>query len=1264
MSKDHDDVRSRNNGNSTLPIFESSRLSMDTTANLNDDLENESDISGSIISQPVNGKHPGSITSYRNSIDAESSFSSSVYFQNFNTTSDEGNVEPSSFSPLGPNSIYELTIASDVARQKRKAEKIQVTLNGGMTTVYNLKTPTTRDIPPIQLEKLENKVRNDDIITKLITDIDEEYKKFDHSYNSLTADTLQKLIDSDKPLHKHSSSDGNVSLGDINEDETIPPIFSDENFRLDDPRIFNQVIGDHNILPGVEDFDSGGISKQSLANNNQLQDKLSHYLDLVEINLIDEISKTSSSFFNTIEDIKDIQNKSNECVEEFQIIKQKLASLENDENKAGLKILDQIIERNNVEKLEASLIQIKYVISVHEAAQISLSQGNNAKCLNNILLAEGLIHGDSSLTSEDSTIHLPKFRYPLIDLSKLPALFHIQSDLQTLKDQCSRGYIIDFNDLLITDLKHHYKNVPLVDTLNRMYYVMDKTKKKYSAKDLNTSYNVIDNSTKEKLKDYVENLAKSGHLSASFQAYQDRIITEIKDIIKFHLPKAGQSLVELSNAPSKSYTSPEPNSSQGEPAAHTSSSLSSSIKALTPKEFERMLVNIFCGLSECLRRLTVHQKVLLDLALSSIPPTEEIDVMVFDLTLAINKAIELTQLRLSRIINVRSEQLADLSVAYYLRFYSLCSAYFQECELINPGYVASGSGNSLNDWAKSHTSYFIYRFHQNCSKNTAHEIDREIWKEVSDPQALSTSQAVVDELIKYSSLSDKDLSHRPEMEEWLSPLVLYDYREMEASTVPEQENKSRLTVGDESFLVPKVVLSSLPQIRDYLIILSVFQNKSDIIETNLLNYLKLINTKTAHAVLNAGATRTAGLKHITTKHLALCIQDIEFHIGLLDNISSAFQGPKPNLPQQQSNNQPEELTIGKVLANFKEHENELCAKLVSIMHDRTKSHCEAATKVDWTQPLSHPVQCHPYMETLVKETTTVAKVLQKYLSETKYSLILLQIFNTYKKLLVECFCTRIPQFKDFNEKHALLKDIDFFRVKLSDLPGYGNSGQVIWENVNALPTLEDARMEEVMRSNIEGERKQNSEIPKSERPSTPQKDDGKEKRPSIPSSEPVEDGQNSVVEVKEHASQPDVSEAPGGQVTGDKEVETIEQQTENTTSNGEEVDYKDSEKEVLGTQDSTIKNDTTKDKDVTDKGDEAEEKVKEAQIPGHDSISAGSNGNTEAPVKTETDEVKETKGKGTESEEKLTEKELASEVKEGKLADETQPDSSRDPEDD
>lgn len=1093
-------MSSDSNSEKNLSSQSPHRLSTDGTVNLNDDLANISEYSsGSFISLPNHKTHrrSGSAISFKNSVDADSSFLSSAYFQILNNhNSQEDSTANDVFSPLGPNSIYELTIASDSSRAKRnRAPKSTVTINGGKTTVNNLRTPTLKDIPQIQLLKLKLKVDSKELEASYINGSEEQYKKFDLSYKLLTEDTLQKFVALDKLSHDNLSASSSISnFPNINDNfqyndetdiESIPSIFLDANFRLDDPRIFKQVIGDFNV------FSENKISdKPTSITNGTLQEELSHYLDIVEVNLIKEISKSSDSFFNTLGDIKVIQSQSENCAVQFHGILDKLKLLEEKECQRGLDILNKVNERKNLEYLESALLQLKYLTSIVDLAKKSFDNGNHVKSLKEVVIAERLIKGlESQDPIEDKQSLYPELPYPPLDISHLPALTKLNTDVQVLKEECSKGYIDNFIDVLLEDLRQHYNNVPNQETLNRMAVSMKKSKI-YDAKSVNNSYMSILEDKKDKLKEFIKNLASSGHLTKAYANYQDRIITEIKDIIKVNLPnsnKLGVSLADMSSVPSRSSSvPPESNNNSLYPPNGTSgNSLSSNIRCMTPEEFEFMLTKIYTSLSECLRRLTAQQKILLDFALIAIPPSSDdsIDVMSLDITFAINKSIELTQIRLTKIINVRLEQTAELPVERYLKLYALSSSYLQECELINPGYIANGAGSSLNDWTRNHVGYFIHKFHLNSLSTLATDCDKEVWREIAQEDVLQEHQLLLDEICEYAEYVENDGKSGFSGDSWISVLDLYDdsNKDKEESIKANKVLNGRLRIGDESFMLPSLSLKSLKGVKEYLIISKVFSNKSSLIETHLLNYFKLMNSKISQSVLNAGATRTAGLKHITTKHIALCIQLVEFNITFLSSLQGISKATRSNSPPTNSH---EEINFTRIISNYKDHENELFSKLVSIMYDRTLNHCAAIVTINLSEPIKHPKQCHQYMETLVKETTTVTNVLSKYLPEIKYSLILLQIFDNYKKLLVDCFCTQVSQLKDFNEKHSLLKDIDYFRVKLSEIPGYGNSGQVIWENVNSLPTIEDTRMEEIMRSNIEGERKQNNSNQNSQRNSS------------------------------------------------------------------------------------------------------------------------------------------------------------------------------------
>lgn len=1044
-------------------------LSIDTSANINEDI--------TWASEYLEGSPKRALESvfsnFRGSIDGGSTIMNAFNILK-QGVADEDERSSTAFSPLGPNSIFELTVASDAARVRQNRRlKHQVTLNGGATTVYNLTKPTNKDIPQIQLHSLKNKVSNAQLTADLVTNVLSDYKGFELSYKALTKEVLQQFSEHQENA---GSLDSDVANGSDEEmRDIIPSVYEDPEFRLDDPRIFREVMENSKVLPDLELSDSTHI-----VHNTEVQEKISKYLDTVEIELIQEISKTSDSFFSTLGDIQTIKSQSADCLTQFHGIMAKMDELEEGQAKIGLNILDLLDERRSVNHLESSVLQIKSVMSSFDKANELFNEGKNSDCLNWIVVIENLLQGvdREDYSDPDSFALYPKFHYPLVPLKNLPALKRVMRDLQRLKQACSQGYIKNFVDLLLENLRYHYKSVSATDTMNRIYISIDRTRK-YSSNPVSRLYTEIDLIVKENLREFINNLSKSGQLVQAFDEYQDKIIAEVKAIIRNGLPNnSAESAMEANSNHSSRASSYPPGTTPLEATPVVGSNggtLSSNIKSLSAKEFNEMMKDIYAKLSECLRRLTIHQKLLLDLSLSSLSPdvSQNMDVMALDITNSINKAIEITQVRLVKVLNVRLEQLGDASVEDYLYLYLLSSAYLLECEFINPVFVATGPGSSLTEWVKNHVAYFLHRFHSNSIKRFASLCDKETWKECISNEVVASAQLVVDELIAYSYYFETGGREGIDGSKWMSLLDFYDNGDPKdssriAPSLPEPTGLPRLEVNGLGYLIPPLVIKVIENTRDYIIISKIFASRATQIESNLLTFFNVVNSRISQAILNAGATRTAGLRHITTKHLALCIQTIEFFTAFLESIQFTYKNLSVEISQ--INPGSDEQSFTGIISHYKDHEKELFSKLVSIMHDRTLNHCIAVTKLDLSQPLKHPQQCHPYMETLVKETITVAKVLGKYLQDKECSTILLQIFDNYKKLLVNCFCTELPQFKDFNEKHSLLKDIDYFRVKLSEIPGYGNSGQVIWENVNSLPTIEDARMDQIMRNNIEGER--------------------------------------------------------------------------------------------------------------------------------------------------------------------------------------------------
>lgn len=83
------------------------------------------------------------------------------------------------------------------------------------------------------------------------------------------------------------------------------------------------------------------------------------------------------------------------------------------------------------------------------------------------------------------------------------------------------------------------------------------------------------------------------------------------------------------------------------------------------------------------------------------------------------------------------------------------------------------------------------------------------------------------------------------------------------------------------------------------------------------------------------------------------------------------------------------------------------------------------------------------METLVKETSTLYKVLSKHLPPPTLLSIMGPVFASYKEKLMDVYST--VELKSEGAKRKMMKDAELFQEKLSKLEGCGSTGEVILE---------------------------------------------------------------------------------------------------------------------------------------------------------------------------------------------------------------------------
>ncbi|GMM38651.1 Vps54 protein [Saccharomycopsis crataegensis] len=1229
---------------------------------MSDEEDNASIITGGV---GYNIGSPSVLSSTRNSFDSLSNYSFVSDTNNSTLNSSSGNAFgiATKYSPLGFNSIYELVSGVD----SRRKNKIAIMINN-KTTKISLGPPTIKDIPQIRLAKAE-KV-DDTEFSEYTMAIEEQFEIFQENRN-LTRSALTTIETNEDQapgeLHK-------------NHIENVPKIYFHQDFRLDDPRTFYKVIDGNEILSTDTDNNQPHpkSNDQFLVNNALLQEKLSWYLDIIEIHLIDEISKSSNSFFNTFNDLSKITENSKVCIAKSQKLLKKFDQLEGNQSELGLKILKNVTKKLNLIKLQQSMVQIHLILKISDFAELVYYKGSNnsgniteESIINNHLdslslinLAEYLISGDlatfeSNLrhivdTDSNNEVFLPnsKFISDLInkfhrifsnadgncairDVSSIQSLQNLKSLLGNLKSKIGTSLNNLFIDFLVNDLKSSLSLAsPNANSIQASLLSLLLENLKFDNKIITEnlksflSTSGIENPTKfgpssnlpidhfkKILIKYLYGLIKSDQIFIFFKNLQEKLVTEFKSVIKFHLPTTplasssyssssslnllGQSDDEkkntvVLNVGTNSFESyhnykdarsrlvnndsletesngsttisnlTNTNSTHGTPTnfGNTNQILVNNLRSMSnPIDFEIILVNIYSNLITSFKRVSFFQKILLDLSLDLIqylPPrpaanesqSEDNMLSNLDLSSTITKIIDIVNKRLFKIVNIKADQISNCSITgfdYFSKFYILNKVFLIKLENLSTSSLSTGllqvdpPPNYLSKFLNKEIYDYYISYTTILKKNTIDIIEADVWKDLSNvaegDQLQRTGQELIHEITQIcdniATTSGKSIAKLPES--WVDIIGFTSYLKtdilkvkkgevleidsaksvlsavntpvMEVSSSPskkkalkkltiktftgysdprasESDHTQEDTNNHTSIVVPQLVVSVLQSIKELLILHLTLGRHHASFPFVLVDLIRLVNSKMRHQILGANATKTTDLKHITAKHLTISSQGLELFIRLIPFVSMIISTiNKTNLNksifkrsqeiQGSSNDDSNSVTVEEEFRNLTQsltdHQNDVFTKLISIMNDRVTNHAIELSKIDFSVPEISTSPCNRYMEVLVKETVTISKVLTKNLPEKQYLIILSEIFNNYKKVMLKEFekfssasnkASRTGKiFRDNFEKMNLLKDIDYFRVKLGDLPGYGESGTVMWEVVNNIKTKEDLDME-------------------------------------------------------------------------------------------------------------------------------------------------------------------------------------------------------------
>ncbi len=819
-------------------------------------------------------------------------------------------------------------------------------------------------------------------------------------------------------------------------------------------------------------------------------------MDTVEVHLISSISTASSSFFAALGSLRDLHVEASASVAKIKALRGDLASLDRNMAVGGLKIVAMRKRRENMRKLGDAVQQLRDVVDAVAQCEEQADKGEIEAALTGLVDVERLIAGENGQPLQ-LNLDTPAGVEPrLVDLRGIKALDGAAEEISFLRQRIGKSFETRFLEALLSDLRRHVDTVSSTSTFQRWDKASQRSRGTHNrAPSSFPAYLQLDESLRTILRANLEGLAQSDSVKTATSSYREAVWKEVKTMIRRHLPSSSdddnESTMSASTQGGRHMTQQE-----------KSSILARNLRALEPEEAEDMLKKIYSNVGEALRRLGTQVKVVLDITSSfdnasavrgvkspMSPPTANMDSYMngvpvppvsrprrptiqqediqqtLDMTNLLGQAVDIAQAQITKILKVRSEQSTRLSLPQFLRYFHLNRLFADECEA-----VSGRGGMALKTVVNAHIKEFVHHAADTERQRLIQGVDADRWDAKdfteSDNQLLSwvieASTRDIEAWTK-SSVIWTDEAPGVDGDHQANGTVING---AENGTPPKDKIRSA-SIDEQKFILPDSALTVLSGIGQFEQLITGIPSMTQEITSSLLEYLKVFNSRCQQLILGAGATKTAGLKNITTKHLALASQALSFVTALTPYVREFVRRHSSGAGSLM-------VEFDKVKRLYQEHQSGINDKLVDIMSGRATMHVNVMKKITWdAQDASLAVS--PYMETLVKETITLHKVLSKHLPEMTVRMIMDPVFSSYREQWGKAFSnvdvrtvtgkerygmlllSRRSRRRFANINIRMLRDAGFFRSRISKLDGSADIGDYLVGIVNAKVVAEKSK---------------------------------------------------------------------------------------------------------------------------------------------------------------------------------------------------------------
>ncbi|KAF2279903.1 Vps54-domain-containing protein [Westerdykella ornata] len=986
----------------------------------------------------------------------------------------------------------------------------------------NHRPPSTKDIPPVTLPNIPHVEPS--AFTSYLSQIGKIYDAFqrakaeseNEASQSLRRDSKKdELTDTlERGMQASSSSTPKLSEGafppaatarpkrrmsgqkrtaaTVTPLSTIPTVYFDENFRLENPRTFDIVSERSEVVrpPHVkssDDIQAGNVlleapqppGRKALATNAILQEKLSWYMDTVEVHLINSISTASTSFFAALGSLRELQSEASDSVAKIKSVREDLTRLDKQMAVGGLKIVEMKRRRQNLKRLADATDQLHGVVLGLSHCDEMVDQGDLEVAAARLGIVERLISGSIDQTEITDTSWIPARLPPtIVDLRRLRALEGVGEGIQQLRYRIGKGFEARFLETLLGDLREHVKSVSAQDTLTR-WVASSQRGRGAEGKIKSTTLPAYMNTTQKfrhELRATLLGLSSSSYTNQASAAFRDAIVREMKVLIRRHLPSStdddAESMTSVSTRSSRVYSQQDKNSI-----------LARNIRAMDPTDAEEFFVNIFTDIGEALRRLSVQVKVLLDVTsgVTTPPPSsgglrsprptvgsiddylgngqyngdarplQEELMQAMDMSSLLGQAVDAAQTQITKLLKVRSEATASLPLDRFLRYFNLCRLFADECEA-----VSGRSGTALKGVVNIHITEFVAKFADIEKQTLIQAMDSDRW----DPTDFNDADMAVLSRILGGMTNDPP--------EWSRVGALLDEEDNKVNGVasevangnaPAEKPKSSkpAVVDEQKYFVPGSCTVAIRGLDRFETLFSTIPSMTAEVCTGLCDYLKLCNSRLCQLILGAGARQSAGLKNITTKHLAIASQTLSFLLAILPYVRECARRHSTS-----TNGKAFLAEFDNVKRLLHDQQANIHEKLVDLLSNRAAIYVRNLEMIQWDEDTERDVS--PNMETLTKETVTLHKVISKYLADVAVRMIMVSVFESYREQLGKVF--KDAAVRTAPGKSRLLRDAELFKTRLNHIDGVGNTGSYLMQLVESktvavsAPEKEQANVDE------------------------------------------------------------------------------------------------------------------------------------------------------------------------------------------------------------